>query len=547
MNISRILLGLLLIVGAGGAMIGGTGAFFSDTETSTGNTFTAGAIDLKIDNESYYNGVFNDGTSWDATDLVDEKFFDFDDVKPNDYGEDTISIHVDTNDAYMCADITLTSNDDNEPNEPEALDDTDTGVGLGELADIVEFVWWADDGDNVLEADESVISQGPIGALTLQEPHTVVLADSTGNIWTDLPGPIPGDETMYIGKAWCVGTIGTAPDDQDGGDLGKSPAGDNNANATAGEPEDGGITCDGSLLDNAAQTDSLTADISFSAVQARNNPNFQCIDDEDTTLTLQKVVINDDFGDADDGDFTLTADGPTALSGVEGTPAVTNASVAAGAYTISEVGVLGYSLSVSCSINGGAPIPGNVVNIAEGDEVICTLTNDDLSGGACTPAVRFADAAGTFDQGKQKEGDPVLANRSVPSAAFGAPQTTGTPMDAGFPVGSFVSLGFVGTSSATASLILEFTNNLVVNGAGADMRLYEVTGGVYPDEHVKVEISQDGSTWFTAVADGVRDIDVDINGILPWAKFVRVTDLNNPALFPADADGYDVDALEALN
>ena len=35
---------------------GATGAFFSDTETSQGNTFTAGAIDLLVDNESYYNG-----------------------------------------------------------------------------------------------------------------------------------------------------------------------------------------------------------------------------------------------------------------------------------------------------------------------------------------------------------------------------------------------------------------------------------------------------------------------------------------------------------
>ena len=55
MNISRILLGLLLIVGAGGALAGGTSAFFSDSETSTGNQFTAGAIDLKVDNDSYYN------------------------------------------------------------------------------------------------------------------------------------------------------------------------------------------------------------------------------------------------------------------------------------------------------------------------------------------------------------------------------------------------------------------------------------------------------------------------------------------------------------
>ena len=39
--------------------VGATGAFFSDTETSTGNTFAAGAIDLGVDNTSYYNGQPN--------------------------------------------------------------------------------------------------------------------------------------------------------------------------------------------------------------------------------------------------------------------------------------------------------------------------------------------------------------------------------------------------------------------------------------------------------------------------------------------------------
>ncbi|MBL8158582.1 hypothetical protein JNK62_03565 [bacterium] len=47
----------MLIVGAGGAIVNGTSAFFSDTETSQGNTFTAGAIDLKVDHTlQTYNG-----------------------------------------------------------------------------------------------------------------------------------------------------------------------------------------------------------------------------------------------------------------------------------------------------------------------------------------------------------------------------------------------------------------------------------------------------------------------------------------------------------
>jgi predicted ribosomally synthesized peptide with SipW-like signal peptide len=49
MNKKRILLSLIVLGTAASAIILGTSAFFSDTETSSGNTFTAGALDLKAD------------------------------------------------------------------------------------------------------------------------------------------------------------------------------------------------------------------------------------------------------------------------------------------------------------------------------------------------------------------------------------------------------------------------------------------------------------------------------------------------------------------
>lgn len=295
----RILISLLVVAVAGGIIAAGaTGAFFSDTESSIGNMFTAGDIDLQIDNESYYNGVANAGTSWEATDLTIQKFFDFGDVKPSDYGEDTISLHVGTNDAYVCADITLTSNDDNGINEPESEVDSTDGAGNGELASVVEFLWWADDGDNVLEDDESVISEGAIGELPLNEAYPITLADSDENIWTDDEGPIAGNTTYYIGKAWCVGDISSEPVAQDGETDVLSPAGDSNDNDVSGEPEDGGIACDGSMLGNESQTDSLTADVSFSAVQARNNGDFQCAQPEEPQACVpstQNIFVNGGF------------------------------------------------------------------------------------------------------------------------------------------------------------------------------------------------------------------------------------------------------------
>ena len=129
-------LGAIVFVAA--VAIGATGAFFSDTETSTGNTFTAGSIDLTVDSTQHYNGntctlvtgnasssylwVGNspypkgpcDGT-WLPKNLGAEKFFNFPDVKPGDQGEDTISLHVGTNDAYACVDVSITSNAENTP------------------------------------------------------------------------------------------------------------------------------------------------------------------------------------------------------------------------------------------------------------------------------------------------------------------------------------------------------------------------------------------------------------------------------------------------
>ena len=177
---TRILISGATILVAAALAIGGTFAFFSDTETSTNNVLEAGAIDLKIDNQSYVTNpktgllTFSDTTSWeDATDLTIEKFFNFDDLKPGDVGEDTISIHVDNNDAWLCAAAQITEDDDvdctdpeSESTDPECSAPTPT-PGPGELDSQVNFAFWKDDGDNVLEENEvaSIFLTGPLSGL----------------------------------------------------------------------------------------------------------------------------------------------------------------------------------------------------------------------------------------------------------------------------------------------------------------------------------------------------------------------------------------------
>ena len=247
-------------------VLGATGAFFSDTETSTGNTFTAGDIDLKIDNESYVTNnegvlVASPGTSWDMADLIagTHKFFDFSDLKPGDVGEDTISIHVGSNDAWMCAAARITDDSDQTCTEPELADDpscvaTDTD---GELDDEVNFAFWNDDGDNVYEQGENIFLQGPLS--DIGAAGQITLADSQSSI-LGATAPIPGGTTFYIGKAWCFGTL--TPNPQTTGDL---------------NPLDNtGFTCDGSGVNNASQTDQAQGDLQFYATQSRNNGTFTC-------------------------------------------------------------------------------------------------------------------------------------------------------------------------------------------------------------------------------------------------------------------------------
>lgn len=283
----RILFSLLVVIVTAFLALGISRAFFSDTETSSDNTLQAGELDLEIDNESYYNGLLNQSTTWNLENLTDHLFFNFDDIKPDDYGEDTISLHAD-NDYWACMEMKVTKDDDNTCTEPEKLVDPNCDVPEsepnannfdGELGGLVNFVWWVDDGDNVLEVgEESFIN---ISSASASLNQSITLADSNTNLFED-KGPLLASHIYYIGKAWCFGTLGLAPDDQDGfGDV-KTPAGDNNDNQTPGEPEDGGYTCDGASLNNASQTDVLMGDISFSAFQARHNQGFFCTEPSGT-------------------------------------------------------------------------------------------------------------------------------------------------------------------------------------------------------------------------------------------------------------------------
>ncbi len=266
MSTKRLFLSLGMFVFVVAVAIGGTGAFFSDTETSTGNVFTAGDIDLLVGNESYVTDVNGDlvasaATSWAVSDLTNELFFDFADIKPGDIGEDTIELVVNTNDAWACMSINMTGTPENGQSEPEAAVDATAGANEGELQDELNFAFWGDDGDNVYEVGETIFWEGTAGDIF--DGEAVALADSTGNVWDATTDPMTGTQPYYVAKAWCYGALTADPAD--------------------GTSDDGpllqgtGFTCSGGAVTNVSQTDGMTADVSFTTEQSRNNSDFTCV------------------------------------------------------------------------------------------------------------------------------------------------------------------------------------------------------------------------------------------------------------------------------
>lgn len=326
MKLKGLLSTLALLVFAGAMVASSTGAFFSDSETSTGNRFTAGALDLLVDSQSHYNGMVcteveegvfewqpedgfepgpghhpEEGTpcdgSWELTNLGPTfKFFNLSDLKPGDSGENTISLHVEDNPAYVCAVIDNMEDNDLGLTEPEEGDGDNTdGPGNGELSSQIRFFAWSElDGDNVWEPanDEEMLFSNEEG------PASDVIDGVSYPLFTPAPGGVgPTDPTVtnYIGLYWCYGDITVTPG--------------------AGSFEDR-LTCDGSAVNNITQSDQLVADFSFYAEQARHNEDFECpgeitLPGDDDDDASDDDDDDDTVGDDDDDD---TPQGPTLVA-----------------------------------------------------------------------------------------------------------------------------------------------------------------------------------------------------------------------------------------
>lgn len=217
---------------------------------STGTTFATygsqGKFDLKVDSTTYYNGLLQPARTWNLKNLVPgvDKFWKFDDVKPGDTGTSSISLHVTGEKAYACLDFYHYADYENGINEPESH--VDMSSTTGELAEGLEFFAWRDDGDKKFEVGEV-----PLFGTSTQSA-AVVLNNTSYAIADAVTGtPLSSWSTRYIGVYWCAGNLTV--------DVTTAKA-----------------TCDGTVLGNEAQTDSMAVDVGIRAVSATAQPKFTC-------------------------------------------------------------------------------------------------------------------------------------------------------------------------------------------------------------------------------------------------------------------------------
>ncbi|MFC5134978.1 MULTISPECIES: choice-of-anchor W domain-containing protein [Haloferacaceae] len=273
----RQMLGGLGMIGVASAGAGlGTTAYFSDEESFTDNTLTAGSLDLFVhvdyseDQGSFggyqtpagtyiQGGVIGQTVDEDGIELTEgeELQIEVEDLKPGDSGEGEFCFSIVDNPAYLWMCGELTANDENTVTEPEADADgetdseTDTEIdGNGELADAMQVTvsYCAPDG----ETGDTIVSGS--------------LAEVMDALSNGVPLSGDGDADAPIANRPHFDGV-DAPFDDDVPQIA-----DQCVCFTWEVP--------GEEVGNEIQTDSVTFDFEFYAEQARHNDgtNNPCVE-----------------------------------------------------------------------------------------------------------------------------------------------------------------------------------------------------------------------------------------------------------------------------
>jgi predicted ribosomally synthesized peptide with SipW-like signal peptide len=205
----KLIISLSIIGVVAAVAIGGTVAYFSDVETSTGNTLSAGTLDLQIDFQCPGTGC-----DWSLRDLTVHPFFNECDVKPGDSGEATISWHVYNNNAWGRIKLADVYEYENGCSDEEGKTDTscgEVGLGEGELDDNLKFTFWMDEGTyqgwQCPDGNNGPCPADPQEGDNILNGIETVLAVKTANELlqgVNLPYELEGSTTYYLGMKWEV-------------------------------------------------------------------------------------------------------------------------------------------------------------------------------------------------------------------------------------------------------------------------------------------------------------------------------------------------------
>jgi uncharacterized repeat protein (TIGR01451 family) len=203
---------------------------------------------------------------------------------------------------------------------------------------------------------------------------------------------------------------------------------------------------------------SLTLTSGQSATCTINNNDVQ------PRLTLVKTVTNDNGGLATTTSVTLSATGPTNISGVSGAGAVTNAGVNAGTYALAETALAGYTASAwSCT---AGTLSGSNLTLNVGQTASCTINNNDIG--------------------------PVLTLIKTVTDTSGGPSTVSSfTLTATGPV---VISGITGAASVTSATINAGTYALSeTNLAGYTAGAWACTAGTLSGSNLTLALAQTSS------------------------------------------------------
>jgi len=204
------------------------------------------------------------------------------------------------------------------------------------------------------------------------------------------------------------------------------------------------------------------------------------------TLTVTKVVTNDNGG-------TLTvANFPLFLNGTAVTSGTANTATAGVAYTVTETQQTGYAqTSLVCTDNGTAAVLTHPVTLTAGQSATCTITNNDIAPTLTVTKVVTNDNGGT------------LTIASFPLSVGATLVTSGTANT--FSAGTY-NITEVGSSDYLATFSGDCSSTGSITLALGEVKTCTITNNDYPNLGDYV--------WIDTDADGIQEVgETGLNGV----------------------------------